>query len=70
MPALCCETCLNSFKQISVKFVAIYIAECCKFLHEYSILEPPGHVDCWYTQHFTVLPDKKSQGFRSGDLEY
>jgi hypothetical protein len=34
------------------KLVAIHIAECCKLLHEYSVLEPPGHVDCWHTQHF------------------
>jgi hypothetical protein len=44
--ALCCETCLNSFIQISVKLVAIHIAECCKLLQEYSVLEPPSHVDC------------------------
>jgi hypothetical protein len=34
------------------KLVAIYVAECCKLLQEYSVLERPGHVDCWHTQHF------------------
>jgi hypothetical protein len=34
------------------KFVAIRVAECCTLLHEYSVLEPPGHVECWHTQHF------------------
>lgn len=37
----------------------IYVAECCKLLLEYSVFEPPGHVDCWHTQHFLVSPQIK-----------
>jgi hypothetical protein len=44
------------------KLVAIHISECYKLLYEYYVLEPPGHVDCWHTQHFFVLPPNKNHG--------
>jgi hypothetical protein len=32
--------------------VEVQAVDCCKLLHEYSVVDPPGHVDCWHTQHF------------------
>jgi hypothetical protein len=61
MSTLCCETGLNSFTDFG-KVVAIHIAEYCKLLHEHSVLEPPGLVDCWHTQHFFVSSRKKITG--------
>jgi hypothetical protein len=48
------------------KLVAIHVAECCKLLHEYSVLEPPGCMDCWHTQNFLAFPTNKNH--RSLDL--
>jgi hypothetical protein len=41
------------------KLIAVRVAECFKLLHEYSVLEPPGHVNCWRIQYLKVSPQIK-----------
>jgi hypothetical protein len=42
------------------KFTAFHGAGCCKLLHEYSVLQPPGHVDFWHMQHFKIFFQNKN----------
>jgi hypothetical protein len=63
--ALCCETCLNSFKQISgnlLQFTWLIVAN----YFTNIVSEPPSPVDCWHTKHFlafrtTTLPPSISR---------